>query len=54
MEVSIVKVTVAVEPDPEYAAVTFVLTVPCDVLVPTALTNEQLENPHDELGMLKY
>ena len=48
------KVTEAVEPDPEYAAVTFVLTVPCDVLVPNALTNEQLENPHDELGMLKY
>ncbi len=48
------KVTVAVEPDPEYAAVTFVLIVPYVVLVPIALTNEQLENPHDGLGILKY
>ena len=53
-DVSIVKVTVAADPVPEYAADIFELIVPCDVLVPIALTNKQLENAHEALGMLKY
>lgn len=53
-DVSIVKVTVAADPVPEYAADIFELIVPCDVFVPIALTNMQLENAHETLGMLKY
>ncbi len=48
------KVTVAVEPDPEYAAVTFEFIVPYVVPVPAVLTNKQLENLQDGLGILKY
>ena len=48
------KVTVAVDPVPEYVANTFEFIVPCDVLVPIVLTKKQLENAHEALGMLKY
>ena len=54
VDVSIVKMTVAVEPVPEYNAVTCEEIVPDDVLVPIALTIEQLENEHEVLGILKY
>jgi len=44
----------AVDPVPEYAADTLVKIVPYVVLVPTALTNKQLENEHEVSGILKY
>jgi hypothetical protein len=52
-EVSIEKITLAVDPLPEYAAVTPEKIVPYEVLVPTAETNAQesrLQGP----GKLKY
>ena len=52
MDVSIVKMTV--ESVPEYKAVTCDEMVPYVVLVPIALTIEQLENEHEESGILKY
>ena len=44
VDVSIVKMMVAVEPVPEYDTVTFEKVVPYIELVPFALTIEQLEN----------
>ena len=41
------KVTVAVEPVPDNAAVTDVNTVPYVELVPFELTNKQTENEHE-------
>ena len=44
----------AVDPVPEYAADTLVKAGPYDELVPTALTNWQLENEHEVSGILKH
>ena len=38
MDVSILKITLAVEPVPEYNTVTWEKTVPCIALVPIVLT----------------
>ena len=54
VDVSIVKMTVAVKPVPEYEAVTCEEMVPYVVLVPIALTIEQFENEHEVSGILKY
>ena len=54
VDVSIINTTEAVEPLSEYSVATFEKTVPYIVLVPIVLTNEQLENEHELLGISKY
>ena len=52
-DVSILTIILAVDPLPEYVAVAPEKIVPCEVLVPTAETNEQ-ESKLQDPGKLKY